>query len=366
MTTNPSILFVPCCTKRVAATRVRIYQYLPFVEKRGMSYRIFPIVSDATTRRMLASPTFKGPGKLVYYIQVLAEKLIRFVGVLFLAGRYDVVFFQRTSFPFGLEKLIKKVNPNIIFDFDDSIFMADPDSRELGWLGRLKDRVKASEVAGMVSSSKLVVAGNDFLKEYADRYSRNAVVSTETIDTERYCVGPRRSSGPACIGWIGSPSTSAYLEMLLPVWRLLVAKYDLQIRLIGAGDFRREGLEIINTPWDFDTEIPELHKFDIGVMPQPASDWTEGKFGSKMLQYMAVGVPAVISYSRANAEVMEDGVNGFLARSQEEWVERLSRLIEDPGLRERVGLAGRKTVESRFSLQARGPEFVAMLESCLR
>ncbi len=366
MNAAPSVLFVPCCTKRVAATRVRIYQYLPFIEKRGMSYRIFPIVSDATTRRMLASPTFKGPGKLLYYLQVLVEKLFRFVGVLFLAGRYDVVFFQRTSFPFGLEKLIKKVNPNIIFDFDDSIFMADPDSKELGWLGRLKDRLKASEVSGMVSASKLVVAGNDFLKEYADRFSRNAIVSTETIDTVRYTVGPRKTSGPVCIGWIGSPSTSAYLEMLLPVWRVLVKQYDLRIRLIGAGDYRREGLEIVNVPWDFETEIGELHKFDIGVMPQPTSQWTEGKFGSKMLQYMAVGVPAVISHSRANAEVMEDGVNGFLARTEEDWIGRLSLLIEDAALRERVGMAGRRTVESRFSLQARGAEFVELLERSLR
>lgn len=330
-----------------------------------MPYRIFPIVSDATTRRMLASPTVKGPEKLIYYVRVLLEKLLRFAVVLFWAGRYDVVFFQRTSFPFGLERLIKKVNPNIIFDFDDSIFMSDPDSKELGWLGGLKDRMKASEVAGMVAASKLVVAGNDFLKEYADRFSDNAIVSTETIDTERYTVGPRRAAGPVRIGWIGSPSTSAYLEMLLPAWRSLAEKYDIQIRLIGAGDYRREGLAIVNVPWDFETEIGELHEFDIGVMPQPVSEWTEGKFGSKMLQYMAVGVPAVISYSRANSEVVADGVNGFLAKSQEEWISRLSLLIEDPALRERLGKAGRRTIESRFSLQARGPEFVALLESCL-
>ena len=360
----PSVLFVPCATERVAATRVRITQYLPFIERAGIRDKIFPIVSDETTKRMLVSPTIKGAAKLLYYARVLAEKLFRYLGVLLLAGRYDMIFFQRTSFPFGLEKLIRIRNPKILFDFDDSIFMADPDAKEFGWIGALKDRVKASEVAGMVSASRLVVAGNDFLKEYADRHSNNVVVAPETIDTERYFVKRRLAQMPVNIGWIGSPSTSAYLRAVEPVLKRLAASHGVRIRLIGAGDFRFEGLEIDSIPWSYETEISELQTFDIGLMPQPRSDWAEGKFGSKMLQYMAVGVPAVISHSRANASVIVDGVNGFMASDDGEWHGKLLRLIEDPVLRERLGLAGRRTMEERFSLQARGSQFVDLLKRC--
>ena len=125
-----NILFVPTGGRLAPATRYRVCQNIPFLEKEGVNCRVYPIISKSMTKRMIKSPTFNKLQKVSYYIYVVIEKFIRSWKVIFLASRYDLVFLQRTTFPFGLAKLLKIVNKNIIFDIDDSIYM--PDKKEEG------------------------------------------------------------------------------------------------------------------------------------------------------------------------------------------------------------------------------------------
>lgn len=358
-----SILFVPACTKRVAAARLRVYQYLPFLDTRGIRYRVLPIVSDAATRSMLASPTFGRWRKMAYYAQLLIEKAVRLPLLFALAARYDVVFLQRTTLPFGAQRVLRRINPNIVFDFDDAIFMADPGSRELGIVGALKEWLKAHEFEGILRASRLAIASNTYLAKHARRYCADVEILEETVDTARYRVAVREPGDEIVIGWIGSPSTAPYIRELDPVLRRLAATLPTRLKLIGAGPYTCDGVKVDTLPWTFESEVPELQTMDIGVMPMPYDAWTEGKLGSKMLQYMAVGIPAVVSYSGTNAEVIQDGVNGMIVRSEQEWEEKLRRLAGDPALRRRLGAAGRKTIEERFALDARAHHLIAMLES---
>jgi len=357
------ILFIPFGTKRIAATRYRVYQYLPFLGQNNIKYRVFSIVSDFTTRQMIQSPNFRGTRRSIYYLSVILDKMLRLTVILAMAPWYDILFLQRTTLPFGLERLLKLVNKNIVFDLDDAIFI--PDHKEKGIIGRLKEYAKASEVSGILKVSRLAIVENEYINSYAKRYCQDVYLIPGPIDTERNFVKLKIPVKKIVIGWIGSPSTTPYLNMLDNVFINLAAGFDIEVKLVGSGEYDIAGVKIVNQAWAYEREISDLQSFDIGVMPMPDNEWTNGKLGCKMLQYMAVGIPAVVSYTKTNAEVIDDGVNGFLARSDKEWIDKMSRLITDSSLRERIGLEGRNTVEKRFSLKVNAPKLKELLENIL-
>jgi len=355
-----SVLFVPFGLSQVAASRYRVFQYLPYLSEKKIKYKVFSSISQWATKEMIHSSEFGRIRKFIYYAQLMAERLFRFWVILILAFRYRIVFFQRATFPFSLEKLVKRVNKNIIFDIDDSIYM--PDKEEDGFMGDLKRYIKKQEVISILKVSRCVIVENGHIKNFVQKYCNKIYLITGPIDTVKNY--PRRNSqnsDEVIIGWIGSPSTTVYLKMLDGALKQLSNKYKIKLYLIGAGNYALEGVNVEMAAWSEETEVSKLHEFDIGVMPMPDNEWTRGKVGCKMLQYMANAIPAVVSYTPTNAEIIEDGVNGFLAKSDEEWVQKLSRLIEDSELRERTGLNGRKTTEERYSLEVNAPKFLNIL-----
>jgi len=152
---------------------------------------------------------------------------------------------------------------------------------------------------------------------------------------------------------------------LEPVFRELLARgYEFVVKLVGARNLDTLDLgpvPLIRRLWNVANEMAELQSFDVGIMPLKDSPWDRGKCGFKVLQYMAVGVPSVASPIGANAEIIVDGKNGFLAGSQEEWVEKLALLIKDRGLRRQLGARGRATVEEQYSVQAIAPDLVRVI-----
>lgn len=344
------VLFVSNGGRLAPATRYRIYQFIPFMEKEGIDYKIYSIISENATRKMIRSSRFRGLRKVVYYTQIIAERFMRGWKIIFLAGRFDVVFIQRATFVFGMERLVRARNKNIIFDIDDSIYM--PDTQENGFLGWAKKYSKKREVISVLRISKCVIAENEHIKNFVSKYCNKVCLITGPIDTIKNYPGKiGLNTGEVTIGWIGSPSTAVYLKLLDNVFKELNANYRFKLRLIGSGAYRIEGVNVETVDWSEESEVSQLHKFDIGVMPMPDNEWTRGKVGCKMLQYMANGIPAVVSYTPTNAEIIEDGVNGFLASLHKEWVEKLSLLMRDGPLRIEIATAGRKSVEERFSLE---------------
>lgn len=357
-----SILFVPSCTERVAATRVRIHQFLPHLADCGVRFTVVPIVSDAATRDMIASPTFSRLRRLIHYLRIVAEKAIRTPWVLFEASRHRVVFLQRTTFFPGVERLLCWINPNLVFDFDDSIFMADPDSLRGSCLDWLKERMRSGEFERIVKVSKLVLANNDFLRDHAVRFNPNVVVFHEAIDTERHAFIEHSPSPVTVIGWIGSPSTSKYLEIVEPALRRIARSEAIRFKVVGAApSYRCEGVELEVVPWSLATEAKEVQSFDIGLMPQPQTQWAEGKWGTKLLQYHSVGIPCVASPSKANSQLMRDGIDGFFANTEDDWVDKITRLIRNPELRASMGKVGRERVNKLHSVLVRQEQFVKLL-----
>lgn len=357
---NLSILFVPSCTRLAPGPRYRVYQYLPYLKQAGIHYKVFPINGEKTTKDMINSPNYGKFRQTLYYLQLTFEKLVRFFVIFYLGSRYRVVFFQRTSFPFGLEKIIKKVNKNIIYDLDDAIFLPDnADDKNKGLLYQLKKYSKAKEIPAMLKIAKCVIIENKYIESYVQNYCKNISKIIDPIDTKNIQIRSydNLSINYITIGWIGSPSTISYLKALDDVFRILNQRYKIRLKIIGA-KYQLEGVEVITEKWSEETEWTHLSSFDIGVMPMPDDEWTRGKLGVKMLQYMAVGVPAVVSYTPTNEEIIKNAVNGFIARNKEEWVSILSRLTENPSLRQELGLRGRQTVEKLCSLDVNTPKLI--------
>jgi glycosyltransferase involved in cell wall biosynthesis len=208
--------------------------------------------------------------------------------------------------------------------------------------------------------------GNDFLREYAVRFNNNVTVIPTPLDTEKYksFISPEKNG--VVIGWIGSHSTAEYLLELKDVFlKLKKANADLVIKLIGAEKYQNQLPGTDCRAWKLEEEINELNSFDISLMPMPDNQWTKGKCAFKLLLYMSMGIPAICSPVGMNKEVIQEGKNGFFASSTEEWFEKIQLLIKNPGLRKKIGLEVRKTVEEKYSVNIWAPVFVEVLEKAI-
>jgi glycosyltransferase involved in cell wall biosynthesis len=351
------MLFVPYGTDKAPATRYRVVQYLALLKKAGIDCRVFSSISRFSTEAMIRSADFGPLAKLAYYIYVFAERLFRGLYVISAAGKFDIIFMQRTTFPFNLEKIIRMINANIIFDIDDAIYMPDSQGRDL--LTRIKRYVKESEVVNMLKASKTIIVENEYIKDFVSRYCRDVVKIPGPIDTDRFCPGGPGERKELVIGWIGSPATTPYLHLLDGIFADISSRYDhVKYRFIGLGSYENPKIKFERIQWRYETEVKELQSFDIGVMPMPDNEWTRGKLGCKMLQYMALGIPTVVTYTSTNAEIITNGEDGFFASGEDEWIRILVSLIEDRGLRKRVGSIGRKTIMDKCSVSK---NFVAIL-----
>ncbi len=343
------VLFVPYGTEKAPATRYRVMQYLPYLRGRGIDYTVFSAISSFSTTLMVKSPDFNRFSKLLYYLYVFIEKLVRLSWIIFISGKFDIVFLQRTTFPFRLETLLRMANNNIIFDIDDAIYLPDKQGNDI--VTRLKKYIKKNEVINILKVSKSVITENDYIKNFVSQYCESTYKIPGPIDTERFSAPAKGEKQYVTLGWIGTPGTTSYLYMLDNVFKRIAGKYSfVKFKFIGVGRYKNPGIKIERVKWDYMTEVDQLQSFDIGIMPMPDDEWTRGKLGCKMLQYMSVGVPAVVSYTPTNVEIIRNGENGFFTTRDQEWTEVLSRLIEDKDLRNAIGRKGRETIVDKCSL----------------
>ena len=355
------VLFLVPHPPEGASGRQRVLQYLPWLAQHGIRAEVRPFMSQ-TLYRILYRPG-RVPSKVAMTSVALAKRL----GDLVRAARADVVVVHREALPLGtalIERLMARLAPALVFDFDDAIYLPHA-GRANSWTRLFRNAEKTAAIARV---SAHVIAGNQTLAAYAQRYNAHVSVIPTPVDTDRFACAPPRAPSPAVvIGWIGSHSTARYLASLAGPLEALSRRYpQLRIRVVGDGPnpLRLPNAEMI--PWALEREPDELHRFDIGLMPMPDDDWARGKCGFKALLYMSVGIPVAASPVGVNQEIVRDGVNGWLCRAESEWFERLSQLIEDRGLRRRLGQAGRAIVEQEYSLRVQAPRLLHVLQQAGR
>lgn len=283
-----------------------------------------------------------------------------------LRSRPDVIFVQREAFFLfnHWSEWLASLQAPIVYDFDDAIWIhaVSEANRRFAFL---KNVDKLPRIVGLAHT---VIAGNDYLASWARQHSDNVHVIPTCVDTDVWTSAPRSTEGPITIGWSGSASTLAHLKPLVPALRRVKARFKdrVRIRVMGAPDFRDDQLAVQGEPWSATTEVPFLQAMHIGLMPLPDDEWTRGKCGLKGLTSMACGAATVMSPVGVNTTIVTHGQNGFLANSEDEWVARLSDLIDDHALRERLGDAGRQTVVERYSVTRWAPTLIELIETAAR
>jgi glycosyltransferase involved in cell wall biosynthesis len=346
------LALVPYPPGRAPGQRYRIEQWAPFLHREGVHVTLSPFLSQRGME-VLYKPghvAVKGWETLRGYLGRFAEALQ--------PTSADVIFVYREAALLGpawIERLLALRRP-LVFDFDDAIYLADT-SQPNAWSRGLKSVTKVETICRMAHH---VTVGNEFLARYARDRAREVTVIPSTIDTDAYRVHPRARNRVPVIGWTGSVTTVPYLMSLAPVLRRLREKQEFELRVIGA-KVDIEGLAVRCLPWRAETEPDDLRALDVGVMPLSGDEWSRGKCGMKALQYMALGIPPVVSPVGVNTTIVRDGVNGFYARTEEEWIDRMALLLEDELLRRSLGQEARRTVEESYSARTHAPRVAKIL-----
>ena len=261
---------------------------------------------------------------------------------------YDVVYVQRRLLGTVDLAFLRRASRRLVYDFDDAVmYRSSRHSNQVSFSRRWAFK-------RMVRASDAVIAGNHFLKGEALRYVEEGKVTVipTAVDLERY---PPKDYGTSrdsvVLGWIGSGSTLWYLRNLNPVLEALYRRYpQIELKVVSDEFLDSSVVPVVKKKWALEDEVSDLQSFDIGLMPLTDDVWSQGKCGLKAVQYSAAGIPVVCSPIGINRDIVEDGLNGYWASTDAQWVERISRLIDEPPLRVRMGREGRKRVQGSFSV----------------
>lgn len=339
-----------------AGCRFRIAQFIPYLEAHGFEVTLSALFTTAFFRLVYRPGSYFRKAVTFTTLSLKRLDLLRDI------SRFDVVLIYREVFPIGpaiVERLLTMGDrPPVVFDFDDAIFLPSV-SEANRVIGALK---LPQKVATIIRRSRHVIAGNEYLADYARRFNPAVTTIPTGVDTTRFVPAPAASRTVPIVGWIGSPTTTEYIRRLAPVLQRARAHYPFTLRVSGTGEpLHVHGVEVDNRAWSLADEVQLFNGCDIGVYPLTDDEWSKGKCGFKAIQFMSCGVPVVAAAVGVNREIIHDGVNGFLASTEDEWVEKLGRLLTDADLRRRLGAAGRRTIEERYSLERLAPIVAATL-----
>lgn len=335
--------------------RFRIEQWEPYLQVQGITLEMLPFADEALMQLL------HQPGKQAAKAMALTAGLLRRIRLLADVQRYDAIYLFRAASIVGpavLESALSLLRRPIIFDFDDAIFHLHTTAanRYFGWLKF------PGKTASICRLSSHVVVGNSYLAEYARQYNENVTVIPSSVDTDSYATARKKESqGRVIVGWTGSSTSQTYLESFAPLLRELMRQRDVELHVISDRKPEMPGVPTVWYRWSSETEITDLARFDIGIMPMPDDQWSRGKCSMKALLYMAMGIPTICSAVGMNREVIQHNENGFLASTNEEWLGCLTALIDDAALRQRLGAAGRRTIEAQYSMRHCAAQFANVI-----
>lgn len=359
---NPSlrVLFLTLYPETIPSSRLRVYQYLSYLREAGIETKVLPSLPEPWFSRLYFSNS-----KILHFFQFALEALFTFLRI-WQARKFDIVFIQKGILSTnlrGFEKLLSFVKRSLIFDLDDLVYGQSPTEFGLPLLKFLQD---ASQTKKISNRSRVVIAGNEFLKEEALQYNSNVFVIPTPVDTNRFLPANKSNTKETVIGWTGMETTLGYLFELKNVLSELSKRYPIRLKIItriGRWTHPFEGFPVDVVPWSYETEVNEMSAFDIGVMPLPKELWSEGKCGLKLLQYMSMEIAGVASRTKANQDIVGDGKDGFLAENEEEWISKLSVLIENSQKRKEMGERARSKVVEHYSLEKSAGQLIKILRT---
>lgn len=271
----------------------------------------------------------------------------------------DAVIIQRKLLPPWAIALLRRRVPRLIFDYDDAVWLRDSYS-----LRGFEDPKRVRRFIATVSACDLVVAGNEYLAAAAQTFTSpdRIVVIPTCVEPQNYPVARHEQQGRLQLVWVGSRSTLRGLEQFAPTLSAIGrAVPGVRLKLVCDSFLKIPDLPIDRCVWRAETEATEIAAADVGIGWVPDDPWSAGKCGLKILQYQAAGLPVIANPVGVQSDMVRDWGTGFLATSTEEWVAAVTRLANDAYVREKLGSAGRRQVQDRYSVAAGGRGWFAAL-----
>ncbi|MEA2928897.1 MAG: hypothetical protein QOG38_1325 [Hyphomicrobiales bacterium] len=349
----PRVLLLTRYERLGASSRVRFLQFIPALERAGFEVDVRPLLDNDYVRSLYGGPPPSRSRVFAGYLRRLAGLFAALVG-----SRHDVVWLEKEALPYlpaFIETTLLARVPYVV-DLDDAWF-----HRYEAHPSRLVRALLRGKIDAVMRSAAIVVAGNDYLAARARKAgARRIEIIPTAIDLARYPDVPVAAETPtAVVGWIGIPLNAHYLNLIEPALR---RARNIKLHIVGAPvPPELAGIPAESFPWSEQTEVARICDFDIGIMPLHDTPWERGKCAYKLLQVMAAGKPVIASPVGANCQVVQHGVNGFLAATQDEWADALRTLATDAERRARMGAEARRTVAGDYSVATVGPRLAAVL-----
>jgi len=340
-----------------ASSRVRLYQYLPFLKNQGIEVTVAPLLEDNYLSAFYDSKVNHIKTRIVPYsrrfFQLLKSKC------------FDLLWIQQELFPWlppWVEVLVAKSGIPYIVDYDDGTFHRYDKHPNV-----FIRKILGKKIDVIMRHAARVIVCNKYLAEHALQAGvRSVEILPTVVDLDRYVLDKGSRKDSFTIGWIGTPLTVHYLNSIKSVFLEFSKKNDFHIVIVGGKNFELKGCTVLIREWSEDSEVSEIQNFDVGIMPLPDKPFERGKCGYKLIQYMACGKPVVASSVGVNSRIVDHGLNGFLANTEEEWIKALSILYDNPELRNKMGEIGRKKIEKEYCLKVTSPRLLSIIHDVVK
>jgi glycosyltransferase involved in cell wall biosynthesis len=347
-----------------AATRYRLAQFVEPLKDKGIDLELSPFLSSGQFKSLY------GRGSTFEKFAGMPSSILKRILEVFKARNYDIILVQREAMIFGpafFETLMKSFGrAQMVLDLDDATYV----SYVSPTYGRIASRLKFfGKTDNLIRRSDLVICGNRFIAEHVDRLGTDSFVIPTVVDGRQFYPSETENRRPV-VGWIGTHSTFPFVRALIPVLQELARKHDFKVRLVGTGEdtMKIEGLEIENLEWSMKREVKDFQSLDIGLYPMnlvgaATAEWLAGKSGFKAIQYMAVGIPFVMTPIGVCAEIGSAGKTHLNAETDSDWYNSLDKLLTNEELRKTMGEEGRACFLRDYDLHAVIDRFEQALRS---
>jgi glycosyltransferase involved in cell wall biosynthesis len=338
---------------QAASTRYRLEQYIPGLAQMGIDLQVHYLLGDEYLRRSFGGSSLPWPYLLRSGIARLAD--------LRRQKHFEASILHCELFPLmpgWIERAL--LREPYIYDFDDAFYL----KYKVGRLSALRP-VLGNKFDTVMQGAAAITAGNRTLASYARVNNKQTHLLPTVVDTLRYTPLPHAANAQFTVGWIGSPSTAFYLAELAGPLAILARDGPVRLIVIGGKAPQIPGVSVEEVAWSEQLEVEQLNSFDVGVMPLPDDDWARGKCAFKLIQYMACGVPVIASRVGANVDVVTADC-GVLVASEQEWVDALRLLRDQPGRRKAMGVVARLRAEEKYSLSRNLPILAQVIRQVAR
>lgn len=341
--------------------RLKFEQYCSFFEKEGWKIEVHSFQTNSFWKIVYDRNNYVE--KILWTLYGYLQRII----VLFRLRNFDIVYIHLWVTPFGLpifEWLYRFVAKKIVFDIDDLIFIENPGYKD-SWKSRVKGTLKPKF---LISHSDYVVTTTPFLVDFCKKSNQNVIGIPPSLDEKTIYPFEKKSNTRMVIGWSGSHSTMRYVPIVEKAIQNVAKKYDIEFLVFGVKDYALEGVKTRTVVWSAEIENNIFNEMDIALYPQEKELWAEGKYGGKMIQYLAAGLPMIISNSNSLVpKIVQNREDGLIVDNNDvEWEKAIVELIEDENLRKKLSINARKLFLKNYSFEVNKNKYLEVLNTTLQ